>query len=142
MFFFLIISLFSSLLISALDMLSFHEYSLSFQYCYVSYFFSWMFSFKYYFWHCWRLLVFLFQICVPFVLGSWWHGQDPLPMRFSRQKYWSGLPFPTPQDLPDLGIEHASFVSPVLSRRILYQLCHLESPKYVLSCFNIDAEEY
>ena len=63
-------------------------------------------------------------------------------MRFSRQKYWSGLPFPTPQDLPDLGIKPASFVSPVLSRRILYQLCPLESPKYVLSCFNIDAEEH
>ena len=26
-------------------------------------------------------------------------------MEFSRQEYWSGLPFPTPGDLPDLGIE-------------------------------------
>ena len=26
-------------------------------------------------------------------------------MRFSRQEYWSGLPFPTPEDLPDPGIE-------------------------------------
>ena len=26
-------------------------------------------------------------------------------MRFSRQEYWSGLPFPSPGDLPNLGIE-------------------------------------
>ena len=26
-------------------------------------------------------------------------------MEFSRQEYWSGLPFPTPGDLPDPGIE-------------------------------------
>ena len=26
-------------------------------------------------------------------------------MGFSRQEYWSGLPFPSPGDLPDLGIE-------------------------------------
>ena len=27
--------------------------------------------------------------------------QAPLPMEFSKQAYWSGLPFPTPGDLPD-----------------------------------------
>ena len=27
--------------------------------------------------------------------------QAPLPMGFSRQEYWSGLPFPSPGDLPD-----------------------------------------
>ena len=31
--------------------------------------------------------------------------QAPLSMRFSRQEYWSGLPFPSPGDLPDPGIE-------------------------------------
>ena len=31
--------------------------------------------------------------------------QAPLSMGFSRQKYWSGLPFPSPGDLPDPGIE-------------------------------------
>ena len=35
-------------------------------------------------------------------------------MEFSRQEYWSGLPFPTPGDLPDVGIEVASPVSPAL----------------------------
>ena len=34
--------------------------------------------------------------------------QAPLSMGFSRQKYWSGLPFPSPGDLPDPGIETVS----------------------------------
>ena len=31
--------------------------------------------------------------------------QASLSMRFSKQEYWSGLPFPSPGDLPNLGIE-------------------------------------
>ena len=34
--------------------------------------------------------------------------QAPLSIRFSRQEYRSGLPFPSPEDLPDSGIEPAS----------------------------------
>ena len=34
--------------------------------------------------------------------------QAPLSMGFSRQECWSGLPFPTPGDLPDPGMEVAS----------------------------------
>ena len=34
--------------------------------------------------------------------------QAPLSMRFSRLEYWSGLPFPSPGDLPDPGMEPAS----------------------------------
>ena len=34
--------------------------------------------------------------------------QAPLSMEFSRQKYWSGLPFPSPGDLPNPGIEPRS----------------------------------
>ena len=34
--------------------------------------------------------------------------QAPLSMEFSRQEYWSGLPFPSPGDLPDPGIEPRS----------------------------------
>ena len=34
--------------------------------------------------------------------------QAPLSMGFSRREYWSGLPFPTPGNLPDLGIEPRS----------------------------------
>ena len=32
----------------------------------------------------------------------------PLSMEFSRQEHWSGLPFSSPEDLPDPGIEPAS----------------------------------
>ena len=31
--------------------------------------------------------------------------QAPLSMRFPRQEYWSGLPFPSPVNLPNLGIK-------------------------------------
>ena len=34
--------------------------------------------------------------------------QAPLSMGFSRQEYWSGLPFPSPEDLPNPGIEPGS----------------------------------
>ena len=34
--------------------------------------------------------------------------QNPLSMKFSGQEYWSGLPFPSPGDLPDLRIEPVS----------------------------------
>ena len=34
--------------------------------------------------------------------------QAPLSMEFSRQEYWSGLPFPSPEDLPDPEIESRS----------------------------------
>ena len=43
--------------------------------------------------------------------------QAPLSMGFSRHEYHSGLPFPTPGDLPKPGIEHTSFVSPALAGR-------------------------
>ena len=34
--------------------------------------------------------------------------QAPFSMGFSRQEYWSGLPFPSPGDLPDPGIKPGS----------------------------------
>ena len=41
--------------------------------------------------------------------------QAPLSMGFPRQEYWSGLPFPSPGDLPDPGIEPESPKSPALA---------------------------
>ena len=38
--------------------------------------------------------------------------QAPLSIGFPRQEYWSGLPFPTPRDLPDPAIYPESLVSP------------------------------
>ena len=45
------------------------------------------------------------------------HGLQParLLMGFSRQEYWSRLPFPSPGNLPDPGIEPASLMSPALA---------------------------
>ena len=44
------------------------------------------------------------------------HGcRAPLSMEFSRQEYWSGLPFPSPGDLPDPGVKPESLVSPGLA---------------------------
>ena len=39
----------------------------------------------------------------------------PLSMEFSRQEYWSGLPFPSPGELPDLRIKSVSLMSPALA---------------------------
>ena len=42
----------------------------------------------------------------PTLATSWTvTHQSPLSMGFSRQEYWSGLPFPSPGDLPDPGIK-------------------------------------
>ena len=52
-------------------------------------------------------------------------------MEFSRQGYWSGLPFPSPQDLPNPGIK------PGLPhcRQTLYHLSHQGSQVLVCKCF-------
>ena len=41
--------------------------------------------------------------------------QAPLSTGFSSQEYWSGLSFPPPGDLPNLGVESAFLVSPALA---------------------------
>ena len=47
--------------------------------------------------------------CVGLFAASWTVScQAPPPMRFSRQGYWSGLPSPSPEDLPDPGIKPRS----------------------------------
>ena len=43
--------------------------------------------------------------------------QAPLSMEFSRQEFWSRLPFPTPRNFPDPGIKSASLESPALAGR-------------------------
>ena len=47
-------------------------------------------------------------------------------MGFSKQEYWSGFPCPPPGDLPDLGIEPESLMSPALAGR-LFTTKHFES---------------
>ena len=45
--------------------------------------------------------------------------QALLCMGFPRQEYWSGLPFPSPMDLPDPGIKPMSPVSPAFQANSL-----------------------
>ena len=53
---------------------------------------------------------------VQFFVAPWTVApQAPLSMRFSRQGCWSGLPCPSPGDLPDPGIKSTSLKSPALA---------------------------
>ena len=57
-----------------------------------------------------------FFSCVWFFATPWTAAhQAHLSMGYSRQEFWSGLPFPPPGDLPDPGIEPASLMSPALA---------------------------
>ena len=56
--------------------------------------------------------------CVLLFVVPWTVAHQAfLSMEFFWQEYWSGLPFLTPQDLLDPGIEPVSLESPVLSAR-------------------------
>ena len=59
-------------------------------------------------------IVVVYLLC-PKLLGT--HRLSPagFSKRFLRQEYWSGLPFPSPGDLPDSGMETASLRSPALA---------------------------
>ena len=63
------------------------------------------------------LLCSVAQSC-PTLVTPWTVAcQAPLSMGFSRQEYWSGLPFSPPGDLPKPGIESMPPVSPSLAGR-------------------------
>ena len=55
--------------------------------------------------------------------------QAPLSMEFFRQEYWSGLPFPSPGDLPDPGIEPGSSALQAHSLHLISQ-----EPSMTLQC--------
>ena len=52
--------------------------------------------------------------------------QALLSVGFSRQEYWSRLPCPSPEDLPNPGIEPCDWTH---CRQIFYHLCHQGSPR-------------
>ena len=52
----------------------------------------------------------------------------PLSMGFSRQEYWSGLPFPPLGDILDPGIEHTFLTSPALVGRFFTTSATWEAP--------------
>ena len=61
------------------------------------------------------LLLSRFSLVQLFVIPWTIAHQAPLSMGFPKQEYWSGLPFPSPEDFPDPGIKLMSLVSLVLA---------------------------
>ena len=59
----------------------------------------------------------LYAVCSVTQLGLLWTvvHQVPLSLEFSRQGYWNGLLFPTPEDFPDPGTEPRSLASLALA---------------------------
>ena len=53
--------------------------------------------------------------------------QAPLSMGFSRQEYWSGLPFPISGDLSSPGIKPMSPISPALAGGFFYHCANSEA---------------
>ena len=62
--------------------------------------------------------------------------QAPLSTGFSRQEYWSGLPFPSPGDLPHLGIKPTSLESPTLAGRFFTTSAISETHVAPLACYH------
>ena len=62
----------------------------------------------------------------------WPHGLTIQSMEFSRPEYWSGLPFPSPEDFPNQGIEprsptlQADSLQPVPPGKPIYTISHLQ----------------
>ena len=60
--------------------------------------------------------------------------QAPLSMEFSRQKYWSGLPFPPPGDIPYPGIEPMYLMFPALADGFFTTNTNWEAHKMLSAC--------
>ena len=58
------------------------------------------------------------QLCLALCNPMDSRPQAPLSMGFSRQEYWSGLPFPTPGDFPKPQIRPMSLACPTLAGRV------------------------
>ena len=79
---------------------------------------------------CAQLLSHVLLFATPWTIGC----QAPLSMEFSRQEYWSQLPFPPPGDLPDPGIKPQP---PVLGAWNLYHWITRAVPKHLKNtCFD------
>ena len=72
--------------------------------------------------HIYTLCIFVYTYTCACMISHIWlfipwtvAHQAPLSMELSRQEYWSGLPFPSPGDFSDPGIEVMSLASPALA---------------------------
>ena len=79
-------------------------------------------------------------MCIYIFAASWTvTRQAPLFMRFPRQEYYSGLPFPTPGDLPSPGVKPVFLASPALAGGFFTTNATWESPTYsyaYIYCFS------
>ena len=67
--------------------------------------------------------------CVRLFVTLWTVAcQAPLSMGFSRQEYWSELPFPPPGDLPDPRIQHEPLMPTALAGRFFTTSDTWEAP--------------
>ena len=66
--------------------------------------------------------------------------QAPLSVKFPRQEYWSGLPFPPPGDLPGPGIEITSPEAPALAGRFFTTKPPGKPQKGIEGFINIDKD--
>ena len=69
--------------------------------------------------HLFYVCVYVCIVCNSFATPGTILCQTPLSIGFPRQEYWSGLPFPTPEDVADLGYQ--SYVS-CIGWKILYHV--------------------
>ena len=58
-----------------------------------------------------------YMASIKYRAQTFYNHHAPLSMEFSRQGYWSWLPFPSPGDLPNPGMEPSSLLSPALAGR-------------------------
>ena len=63
--------------------------------------------------------------------------QAPLSMGFPRQEYWSGLPFPSPRDLPDPGVKPTSPASLALQANSLLAEPPRKLPGYKVLLYSL-----
>ena len=77
------------------------------------------------------MLLLVTQLCLTLRTPGTVANHAPLSMGFSRQGYWSGLPFPSPRDLPDPGLKSRS---PTVQMDFFFLnlLNHQESPRGTL----------
>ena len=85
------------------------------------------------------------KLCVCSVISDFFPTttahQVPLPVGFSRQEHWSGLPFPPPGNFPDPGIEPTSHISctswQILYHSAIWKVLHSKGQKCELVPFTM-----
>ena len=91
-------------------------------------------KFNYVKWKC-SSLSHVWLLVIPWTVAH----QVPLSMEFSRQEHWSGLPFPSPGDLPNPGIEN---LISCISGEFFNRLSHSLSNCYQIYYFYVVSNKY